>query len=167
MSKKNPLIHTPIASERGTLAQRLERAESQLQSIAETLPKLVAAGVLAASKKMYQELYSDIAAEHGRVFEVQEQAVMAMAESLHARLCVLESQAGIASPDLVSLRSLVEEIAAGPPDEEAQESRDEESCAAAVARLDAQLIKSAEAHGGGLSMSTFPKWNEPLDPSVQ
>lgn len=104
------IIHRAAPDRRGSITERLERAERQLSSIAAQLPTWIANGVLEGSKKMYRELYEDLAGEHGRVFEVQEAAFLAIVEQLHARLSVLEEAAGITSPDVHSLRETVDAI---------------------------------------------------------
>lgn len=114
MSKK--LLHTPIADpQRGTIVERLERMEAAYTDMLNKIPGWISNGVLAGTKKMYNEMgpaiYNQLANEHGRVFDVQEKAFMALAEHLHARLCVLEAAAGIASPELEQLRALVDAIA--------------------------------------------------------
>lgn len=87
-----------------------QKARKQRPPTIEEVEQWIVAGVLAANKKLYQELYADLAAEHGRVFEVQEAAFMAIAEQLHTRLCVLEESQGVASPELRSLRETVDAI---------------------------------------------------------
>ncbi|MDB4876445.1 MAG: hypothetical protein JWM41_2891 [Gemmatimonadetes bacterium] len=116
-----------------------EAAENSRSPTVAQVREWIVAGVLAAGKKTYDEL----SAEHGRVFEVQESAFMAIVEGLHARLCVLEEAHGIASPDVASLRETLNAIAERMGDEDrpsavpvgpAQEVRDEAGQVIAVAR---------------------------------
>ncbi len=125
MSPRKPVVHTPIATERGSISDRLAFLEGALKELVEKIPRLIASGSLATGKKIYREVYEDLAKEHGRVFEVQEAGVMRLAESLHARICILESQSGIASPDLAELRALVDQIAEEVGTEESREYPDD------------------------------------------
>jgi hypothetical protein len=78
--------------------------EQRPPTVAETKEWIVV-GALAAGKKVYAEL----AAEHKKVFEMQEAAFMAVIEGLHKRIAVLEEGAGIASPDMDSIRAQLEQ----------------------------------------------------------
>lgn len=108
---KKPLIHSPRADTRGTIAERLERIELSDAELRAKIPTWIAEGVLAASEKIYQELYDHIAGEHARVFEVQEAGFMAVVTQLDRRLRVIEDTYGLASPPVAELRMIVDAIA--------------------------------------------------------
>lgn len=99
-TKKRSLIHTP-ASMKNRVA-----GEQRPATVAETREWIVA-GVLAGNQKVYTQL----AEEHGRVFQAQSDAIDVVLSGLHRRLCILEDAQGIASPELESLRSVIDRIA--------------------------------------------------------
>ncbi len=108
--RKKGILHLPAGDRRKPMPERMETLERRVADMAQTLPNVVAEGILAAAGKLYRELYNDLAQEHARVFEVQEAAFMAIAEDLDSRLRVLEERAGIASPSLHKMRFTVDAI---------------------------------------------------------
>lgn len=102
--------HRRVLDPQGPIMPRLMAVESSIGDITEKLPTWIANGVLEVSKKLYNELYADLAAEHGRVFEVQEAAFMAVTAELHQRIATLEEQSGIVPPELASIRATVDAI---------------------------------------------------------